>query len=52
MCQDLVCLDLVCQEELGDRLARWPIRLATRDRLQVFAPDDLVSVRPAGRGHG
>jgi hypothetical protein len=29
--------------ELGDELAVWPIHLATRDRIQVFAPDDLAA---------
>ena len=38
--------------ELGDRLASWPIHLATRDRLQVFAPDDVVAVQPTGRRPG
>jgi hypothetical protein len=28
--------------ELGDELAVWPVHLATRDRIQVFAPDDLA----------
>jgi hypothetical protein len=29
--------------ELGDELAVWPIHLATRDRIRVFAPDDLAA---------
>jgi hypothetical protein len=32
----------VLREQLGD-YARWPIHLATHDRVQVFAPDDLVA---------
>src|SRR3954447_9069183 len=24
-------------------LTRWPVHLATRDRVQVFAPDDLIA---------
>jgi hypothetical protein len=27
---------------LSERLAAWPLHLATRDRVQVFAPDDLI----------
>ena len=37
--------------ELGDRLASSPIHLATPDRLQVFAPDDVVAVQLTGRRH-
>jgi hypothetical protein len=28
--------------ELGTRLGRWPIHLATIDSIRVFAPDDLL----------
>lgn len=30
-------------EALRDLRPQWPIHLATRDRVQVFAPDDLVA---------
>jgi hypothetical protein len=34
--------------EIRERLARhlgpWPVHLATRNRIQVFAPDDLIAV--------
>lgn len=32
-------------EALRDQHPRWPIHLATRDRLQVFAADDLLGSR-------
>jgi hypothetical protein len=28
---------------LGGQLGRWPIHLATTDRIQTFAPDDLIA---------
>jgi hypothetical protein len=28
---------------LGPELGRWPIHLATADRIQTFAPDDLIA---------
>lgn len=31
------------REHGGQLLDRWPIHLATTDRLQVFAPDDLIA---------
>lgn len=35
---------LTLRREFGPRMGRWPIHLATRHRIQVFAPDDLISV--------
>lgn len=32
-------------EALRDQRPRWPIHLATRDRVQVFAADDLLGSR-------
>ncbi|MGH8960143.1 MAG: hypothetical protein ACRDWT_02885 [Jatrophihabitantaceae bacterium] len=34
----------VLHDALGTELSRWPIHLATQDRIQVFAPDDLIAV--------
>ena len=31
------------RESYGPRLSPWPMHLATRDRVQVFAPDDLIA---------
>lgn len=31
------------RRHLEGPLARWPLHLATRDRVQAFAPDDLVA---------
>jgi hypothetical protein len=40
--------DRVWAVEIRERLARhlgpWPVHLATRNRIQVFAPDDLIAV--------
>jgi hypothetical protein len=36
--------------EFGPRFTRWPVHLATRDRLQVFAPDDLLVGQVPGGG--
>ncbi len=30
-------------DEIGSRFSDWPIHLATRGRIQVFAPDDLIA---------
>jgi hypothetical protein len=35
---------LLLRREFGARMGRWPMHLATRRRLQVFAPDDLIAV--------
>lgn len=32
------------RERLGRHLGAWPVHLATRNRIQVFAPDDLIAV--------
>ncbi len=33
------------RDGLGRHLGRWPVHLATYERLQVFAPDDLIAAR-------
>jgi hypothetical protein len=32
------------RERLARHLGPWPVHLATRNRIQVFAPDDLIAV--------
>ncbi|WP_265446330.1 hypothetical protein [Flexivirga meconopsidis] len=33
-------------DALCDQQPRWPIHLATKNRVQVFAPDDLIALDP------
>jgi hypothetical protein len=35
---------LAIRERLARHLGQWPVHLATRNRIQVFAPDDLIAV--------